>query len=197
MANKDRPMGLKPVKHLNGNPWNGAFNMYRKEVAENFFIGSPVAIAGSSGDSGKYPLVQLATASIPILGSVVGFSTTPYLVGDVTDLDRVYSISTEDVYVAVADDPDLVFEIQEDSSTTFTIAAVGANADLTVESGNTTNGKSTVEIDCATEDVTSTLEVKILRLVAREDNELGEYSKWEVMINVHPYGQGLGALGYT
>ena len=195
MANKDRPTGLKPVRHLNGNPWNGNFNMYRKTATENFFIGTPVTLAGSADDSGKYPTVVLAGAASAILGSVVGFSNTPYLTADVTDLDKDYSISTEDVYVAVADDPDLVFEIQEDSSTALTIAAVGLNADLTAESGSTTTGKSSVEIDCATEATTSTLEVKILKLVNREDNALGDYAKWEVMINVHCYGQGVGAAG--
>ena len=195
MANTDRPMGLKPVRHLNGNPWNGEFRMYRKTATENFFIGSPVTLEGSADDSGKCPTVALAGASSAILGPVVGFSNTPYIAADVTDLDKVYSVSTEDIYVAVADDPDLIFECQEDSSTALTIASVGCNADLTTESGNTTNGKSTVEIDCATETTTSTLEVKLLRLVNREDNALGSNAKWEVMINVHCYGQGVGAAG--
>ena len=195
MANKDRPCGLKPIKHLNGVTWNGKFNVYRKVAAENFFIGSPVKLAGSADATGKYPTVALAGAGGPIVGSVVGFGNTPYLAADVSDLDKVYSISTEDVYVAVADDPDLIFECQEDSTTNFTADSIGCNADLTTESGSTTTGKSSVEIDCSTETTTSTLEIRILRLVDRPDNELGDYAKFEVMINVHAYGQGLGSAG--
>jgi len=193
--NKDRPSGLKPIKHLNGVPWNGKFNMYRKTAAENFFIGSPVKLAGSADSTGKYPTVALAGAGGPILGPVVGFGNTPYLAADVSDLDKVYSISTEDVYVAVADDPQLIFECQEDSSTNLTADEIGLNCDLTTESGSTTTGKSTVELDCSTEDTTNTLEVRILRLIDRPDNALGDYAKFEVMINVHAYGQGLGQNG--
>jgi hypothetical protein len=197
MANLDRPMGLKPVRHLNGNPYNGKFRMYYKaaDLAEAIFIGSPVKLAGSADTSGKYPTIQLAGAGGPIVGAVVGFSNTPYIAADVTNLNLKHSPTLTANYVAVADDPDLIFECQEDSSTTFTADSVGCNCDLTTETGSTTTGKSTVELDCSTETTTSTLEVRILRLVDREDNALGNYSKWEVMINVHAYGHGLGATG--
>lgn len=193
MANKDRPMGMKPVKNINGTPWNGKYNVYYKDAAENFFIGSPVKSAGSADASGKYPTVVLAGTD-PIRGVVVGFSTTPYITADPADLNRVYSISTEDVYVAVCDDPNVIFEMQEDSSTALTITEIGLNASPTTESGNTSTGLSTVEIDCTTEDVTSTLSLKILRLVDREDNALGDHAKFEVMINNHELAQGLGSL---
>ena len=198
MDNRDTPFGLKPIKHLNGTPWNGKFNIYYKAVglAEAIFIGSPVKLAGAADTLGTYPTIQLAGAGVPIVGTVVGFGNTPYLAADVTDLDRLHSPTLTANYVAVADDPGLIFECQEDSSTTFTAAtAVGATVSLTTESGNTTTGHSTVELDCSTEHTTSTLGMRILRLVDRPDNELGEFSKWEVMINAHAYGQGLGATG--
>ena len=197
MANLDRPCGLKPLGYLNGSPWNGKFRIYYKAaaLAEAIFIGSPVKLAGSADALGKYPTIQLAGAGGPILGAVVGFGNTPNIVADVTNLSLKHSPTLTANYVAVVDDPSVIFEIQEDSSTTFTADSVGCNADLTTESGNTTTGKSTVEIDCATETTTSTLEIRILRLIDRVDNELGTYSKWEILINVHAYGQGLGASG--
>ena len=197
MANLDRPCGLKPLRYLSGAPWNGKFNIYYKAaaLAEAIFIGSPVKLAGSADALGKYPTIQLAGAGGPIVGVVVGFGSTPEIVADVTNLNLKYSLTLTAHYVAVVDDPSVIFECQEDSSTTFTADSVGCNADLTTESGNTTTGKSTVEIDCATEANTSTLEVRILRLVDRVDNALGTYSKWEILINVHAYGHGLGATG--
>lgn len=196
MANKDAPMGLRPVGHINGNPWNGKYRMYYKaaDLAEAIYVGSPVKSAGSADATGKFPSIQLAGAGVP-RGVVIGFSNTPYLSMDVTNTALKYSPTSTEHYVAVVDDPGVIFEVQEDSSTALTADEVGCNADLTTESGNTTTGLSTVEINCATETTTSTLEVKILRLVDREDNELGDHAKWLVMFNSHELGQGLGSAG--
>jgi hypothetical protein len=197
MANVDNPFGLKPLRYLNGTPWNGQVRIYYKDatLAEAMFIGSPVKLAGSADALGKYPSIALADAGVPILGAIVGFGDTPNIIGDMTTPSRLYSPSETEAYVAVADDPSIIFECQEDSTTAFTVDDVGLNASLTAESGNTTTGKSTVEIDCSTEDATATLGVKILRLVDRVDNELGDHAKWEVLINAHAYGHGTGAAG--
>ena len=39
--------------------------------------------------------------------------------------------------------------------------------------------------------VTVTLDLKILRLVPREDNAFGEHAKWEVLINNHAFRAGV------
>jgi hypothetical protein len=196
MANKDRPFGLKPVRHLNGSPWNGKTRVYYKDVGETdvLFIGSLVKSAGSADATGKYPTIELAGTD-PIRGVVVGFGNTPYIAADVTDLDRLYSPTTTANYVAVVDDPGVIFEAQEDSSTNLTADEIGLNISPTTESGNTTTGHSTIELDCATEATTSTLSLKILGLVDRPDNELGDYAKFEVMVNNHELAQGLGSAG--
>jgi len=200
MANLDRPCGLKPLRYLNGTPWNGKFNIYYKAVglAEAIFIGSAVKLASAGDASGVYPTIQLAGAGGPIVGVVIGFGNTPNIVADVTNLNLLYSPSETAHYVAVVDDPSVIFECQEDDVDGTTLSAAtgcGATADLTAESGNTTTGRSTVEIDRSTVHTTSTLEIRILRLVDRVDNALGAYSKWEILINVHAYGHGLGATG--
>jgi len=197
MANKDRPLGLKPVKHINGAPWNGKVNIYYKAagLAEAMFIGTPVMSAGSADATGKYPTIKLA-GQTSVRGVIVGFGNTPYLAADLTDLDLTNSPASTAHYVAVVDDPQVIFEAQEDNdSADLAATSAGSNADLTTESGNTTTGKSTVEIDSSSEDTTSTLQVKIMRLVDRPDNALGTYSKWEIMFNQHELGQGLGAAG--
>ena len=196
MANSDRPSGMKPLRYLNGSPWNGKITMYYKAagLGEAMFIGTPVQSAGSADTLGQYPTIKLAGTD-PILGVVVGFGNTPDIVADVTNLELEYSPTSTANYVAVVDDPSVIFEIQEDSSTALTADEVGLNASPTTESGNTTTGLSTVEIDCTTEATTSTLSLRILRLVDRVDNELGANAKWEVLINNHALGQGLGAAG--
>ncbi len=196
MANIDKPKGLVPVRHLNGNPWNGNFTMYYKAVGlgEAIFIGTPVSLAGSADTLGRYATIKLAGQG-PILGVVIAFGSVPQIAADPSDLELLYSPTTTANYVAVVDDPQVIFECQEDSSTSFTADEIGNNASLTTESGNTNTGRSTVEIDCSTETTTSTLQVRIMNLVAREDNILGEFAKFEIFINNHQNGQGLGAAG--
>ncbi len=198
MANLDKPKGLVPVRHLNGNPWNGSFTMYYKAVglSEAIFVGTPVSLAGSADTLARYATIKLAGQG-PILGVVIAFGSVPQIAADPSNLELLYSPSDTANYVAVVDDPQVIFECQEnpDDDTTLTADEVGNNASLTTESGNTSTGKSTVEIKTDTETTTSTLQVRIMRLVAREDNLLGNHSKWEVFINNHQNGQGLGAAG--
>ena len=198
--NKDRPSGFKPIKHLNGMPWNGKFNIYYKSISdgdtENIFIGSPVSLAGGADALGHCPTIQLSGTSGIIVGVVIGFGNTRYLAADVTDLDRLYATSAQACYVAVVDDPGVIFEIQEDSDDTAMAAtSPGMNCTLIAESGNTTTGRSTVEIDRSELATTITDPIKIIRLVDRVDNALGDYAKWEVMINFHAFGQGAGQTG--
>ena len=64
------------------------------------------------------------------------------------------------------------------------MTAVGNNADVVVGSGSTTTGSSGMELDSS--DVkTATAQLRILQLVQREDNAVGDNANWEVMINEH------------
>jgi hypothetical protein len=51
---------------------------------------------------------------------------------------------------------------------------------------STSPGQSAHEIDRSTV-VTSTAQLRLLRLVPREDNAHGAWAKWEVLINEHVY----------
>jgi hypothetical protein len=50
---------------------------------------------------------------------------------------------------------------------------------------STVTGWSGAEIDRSTAATTNTLQFKIMRLVNRQDNEIGDYAKWLVMANLH------------
>jgi hypothetical protein len=95
--------------------------------------------------------------------------------------------------VAVVDDPTVIYEVQEDSTGgSIAITAVGNNADVAVSAGNTTTGMSGMELDSS--DVkTATAQLRILRVVNRPDNELGNNCKWEVVINEHIYNTTTGS----
>ena len=186
MANTDSPFGLIPRMYRNGAPWNGKYNIYYIPVgnATALFKGDLVKSAGSASADGKYPdIVQSAATNETNIGVVIGFGTQPDLMFDINNLTRNYCPALTEMYAAVVDDPDVIYEMQEDSdSGSIAVTAVGNNADIVVSAGNTTTGQSGMELDSS--DVkTTTAQIRILRLADRPDNALGTNAKWLVMIN--------------
>jgi len=188
MANKDAASGLKPIKHLNGMPWNGKARMYyiAADVATSIGIGDPVKSAGSADATGKYASVARATVGADIRGVVIGVSDQPYIAVDQDNLTRGYSPTLTAGYCLVVDDPDVIFEVQEDSvGNTIDADMVGLNVDVAIVNCNTDTGVSAVELDSSTTGAGSDVGCRILGLVNREDNALGTHAKWEVLINEH------------
>lgn len=187
MANIDSPFGLKPVKYLSGAPWNGKANVYYIPATDGtaMFVGDAVKSAGSADATGKYPTVTQVAAGDAVRGVVIGFADNPYVMIHPDTPNRTYRAASTAMYCLVVDDPDVIFEIQEDSvGAALAAVDVGLSADLVVGSGNTANGKSGIELDSSTK-VTTAATCKILRLVDREDNVLGNNAKWEVLIAEH------------
>ena len=187
MANVDRPAGFKPVRHLNGNPWNGMANMYYVPVGDStaLFMGDAVKSEGSADATGKYPTVIQAAATDAIRGVVIGFSDQPYIATDTTNLNRMYRPASTAMYVLVVDDPDVIFEIQEDNvGNDIDADMIGLSTDIAVGSGNTANGMSGMELD-SSDTATGEGQCKLLRVSNREDNALGTHCKFDVLIIEH------------
>lgn len=179
MANVDRVNGLRPVKHLDGSPYNGAANLYYVPSSDGtaIFVGDAVKSAGSADADGVASVAQ-AAAGDAIRGVVVG-------VKPVTDESTIYREASTERYVFVADAPDLVFEVQEDSTGgALAATSVGLNADLVVASGDTAAGTSGMELDSSTAG-TATAQLRILGFAQRPDNEIGDNAKVLVTINEH------------
>jgi hypothetical protein len=95
----------------------------------------------------------------------------------------------------VADDPDALFEAQENSGgTAFTVNDVGLNCNFIVAAGSTVTGLSGVELDTSTEATTNTLDLKIVGLARRQDNAIGANAKWLVRINRHQYANQVAGV---
>lgn len=179
MANVDRVNGARPVKHLDGSPYNGAVNRYCIPASDGtaVFIGDFVK-SGGSADANGVPTVIAAAAGDALRGVVVG------IVPDTAD-SLIYRAASTLRYVLVADAPDLVFEIQEDSvGGALAVTDVGENADIVVAAGSTSTGTSGMELDSSTHATTSA-QLRILGLRQRADNEIGVNAKWLVSINEH------------
>jgi len=192
MANTDSAFGLKPVQHRNGAPYNGAFRIYSIAAGEGTatFIGDPVTLSGTSQTiNGKiYSDVDQAATGGVVVGVVVG-------VVPVTQDSLRYRAASTQRLLMVADDPDLLFEIQEVSGgTALTANDAGLNADFVVATGSTVTGLSGVELNNASEAVTNTLDLHIVGPSSREDNAIGEHCKWLVTINRHQFANQIAGI---
>ena len=213
MANLDAPAGLRPIRHRDGAPYNGAGNpcFINSGYATALFIGDPVIkVAGGSNTAevtvpglGKFPIGTLpsieksgAGDASRITGVIVGFAISP------TDLENKHSKASTEGVALVETDPDVIFEIQSDD---FPLAngatMIGFNAIMIfTHGGDTATGLSGVEMDGGTGTAPSadaSNPLLILRAVNREDNDmLLAHGKFEVLINQHTENQGtVGTLG--
>lgn len=192
MANADTPFGLKPYSHRNGAPYNGAARLYSTAAgdATAIYIGDPVILSGTSQtiDGVVYSDVDQAATGDVMVGVVIGVKA-------VTADSLTYRAASTQRLLLVADDPDLLFEIQEVSGGTALAAAdIGLNANFVVAAGSATTGLSGVELNNATEATTNTLDLHILGLVPRDDNAVGEHAKWLVTINRHQYSNQVAGI---
>jgi threonine dehydrogenase-like Zn-dependent dehydrogenase len=197
MANVNAPFGLRPARYLNGAMWNGQVRRYLLPSSDtnNRFVGDPVTLGGDAGASGLFvngiPAAGLATcaigvASAAIVGCIVGFEPDP------SRLDIIYGRAGVNRIALVADDPNLIFQVQEiTGGTPLTSAAVGLNIDLVAGTGSTVTGFSAWGLDNSTEATTNTLNCKLLGLAQIETNDYGDSAIYEVMINEHIYRRGI------
>lgn len=191
MANLDTPFGFKPVGHLNGSPWNGKVNAYYVPATDStaIFKGDAVKSAGSADATGKFPSVAQAAAGDAIRGVVVGFGDNPYTMTHPDTPNRDYRPASIAMYVFVVDDPQVIFEVQEDSvGAALTITEVGLSTNVVVGSGSTATGKSAMELDSSDTGTDTAGQCRIMRVINREDNALGDNCKWEVLIGEHELG---------
>ena len=189
MANANTPFGLKPVRQAGGAPHNSADNMYYHPASDAtaLYIGDPV-IKNGSADAAGIPGVIRATAAGAITGVVVGF------VPDGVTNTAGYGAASTAYYVLVCDDPDQLYEIQEDSvGGALAAADIGLNADFINAAGNNYTRRSGAMLDTSTKAVTATLPLKIVGLTPRPGNDIGANAKVLVKINNHT--EALGVVG--
>lgn len=212
MANTSKISGFKPVKHINGSPYNGQANIYATSASDGtaLFVGDVVKLAADANAQGIQH-VTAATAGVAgtgaaALGVVVGVINTKFdpvsgkMSGGSVSLDTpVYRPASTAQYVLVADAPDIVYEVEATnagSAYSFAVTDVGQNANINAGAGSTTTGNSAHSLDMNDKGTTATLPFKVMGVVQRPDNEVtGNYTKVLVTINNHQYKGGTGTAG--
>jgi hypothetical protein len=114
MANIDRPHGFIPVCYKSGAPYNGSYRRYYKDTTAGIIaVGDPVIRGTNSSDPQGYPEIVRATTGSAVTGVVVGIE--PHI----DRLNQPRHLLAADVgYVYVADDPNLLFEVQDNGGAT-------------------------------------------------------------------------------
>lgn len=97
--------------------------------------------------------------------------------------------------VLVADHPDQQFMVQASAAEIDAQTDIGLNYNIVVGTANATYKRSAMELDSSTGAASATLPLKLIRIVAAPDNELGANVKCIVRINNHQNGSHTGTAG--
>jgi hypothetical protein len=153
-----------------------------------------VKLTGTADTTGRYPTVARATTGGRFVGVAIGFANNSNGVFDYSNLSRAYRPASTAMYIAVVDDPDVVFLCQEDSATgALAVTNVSGNCDLVIGNCATGNGLSISEVDSSSFTTGTSAQVRLLRLADKDDNAVGSQAKWEVLILEHQLRTYLGA----
>jgi len=201
MSNATTPFGLRPVRHINGAPWNGqTIRCWASaSYATALYIGDPVvwvagAILATEKDvTAKHWTVNRATGSDAGVVNGVITSFEP----NADNLTQQYRPASQDRWVNVCvATPDIVFQIRDDGSGTPAKVFVCQNATMTAGTASTITGISGFQLDASTPAADQSYPLLILGLSDIEDNELADYAIWDVLINTCYNATGL-YLGIT
>ena len=194
MANIDAAFGLRPIAKVGSAP-GGTTGTTKYSIADNqstaIFTGDPVKYKNDG-------TVEVATASDAFCGVFMGcFYTDPTTSKPTFRNYFPASLSPGDAIAFVADDPDQMFVVQQDSDGSNLVAAdLNLNANLIFGTGSTTTGMSGVEIDSSTGAVTATHQVRLIAFYDTPSNDAtANNSDLVVKINNHSLNGGTGTVG--
>jgi hypothetical protein len=193
--------GFRPVKHLNGSPYNGQVNRYMISAsdAQATNVGDLVQLSDNDAlvDSigfGVYPAVERigSGTAVPIIGAIVGFEP------DYSNLNagNFRAASTRRV-VLVADAADLIFAAPQDGTGGVVAAAsVGLNVAINLGTASTAIPyASGMSVDSSTVATTATLPLQIVGVTAAPDNDVTSTSRpAELLVRVNTSAYGAAGI---
>ena len=193
MANKDAAFGLKPSRMMGGGAYTGGQSRYR--IANNqsgaIFQGDLVKqLTGGTVSRAA------ASSTVPVVGVFNGCQFTDPTSKEVTFSNHYPgSVAAADIIAFVVDDPDVVFEVQADD--TFPVADLFGNFDIVDQSttGDTSSGRSNVELDVTTGATTTPLPLKAIDISQDPDNSDVGNANTNVMVVIQNHIMGVKGAG--
>lgn len=200
MANATGPFGLRPVRSMNGAPWNGAtIPCYiASGYATALYIGDPVTLSNEADDrdaTGKKLSVELATLTDggAIFGVITGMEPLE------SDLSKQYNPASTERVVHVAPAEGVIYEIRGCGLGTPTDLFPGLNAVMLQGTASTVWGTSGVLLDeggTTAPSADQSNPLLILNVKNVEDNTLADAAIYEVLINTpNATGKYIGVAG--
>lgn len=193
MANLNAPFGLRPVRTLSGAPFNsqGERVYIASTNTDVLAIGDAVKSSGT-GDTLGVAGIAKYTGTGTLRGVIVGFETNPadqFAISLPATKTRAY-------YAYIVQDPNIVYEIQDDGSASLAATDIGLNADMTITSPSGIANQSASTLTASTALGTSTLALRILGLAPPTSspdgiNGFGAYAIWLVKINNSEFATGV------
>jgi hypothetical protein len=170
-------------------------------------VGDPVRQLAGADQNFGYACIDLGAPGVPLVGVVLALSTVPVgskpLRGGMgpwvdptqlnTILHRPAAATATDWYALVADDPNVVYEGQEQTAgnvagTNFTYTAAGKNANFGISPLTGPGWLSQAYIDNGTAAATTaTYSLRLLSLKQSIDNYFGPWQRWWFIIQNHAY----------
>lgn len=207
-TNISKPFGLAPVQNLTSGAFNGQVNIYAIAAADTnaYYVGDLVKLSNSGGDGAGTPGITLAAAGNQVVGVVVAIGLQQNVGGgpggpiinynNLTQISRPSGAQTSIYYALVADDPSMLFEIQEGGTgTNLTTTNTGQYFNIIYAAPATGVYVSGSQLDNGSGNASPTgKQLKLIRLAPRIDNHLvtspatgGGGQKWWVRIVAHSY----------
>lgn len=218
MANANKLNGFTPVGYLNGADWDGRGRVYCILAAQTnqIAVGDPVTLIAGGDTSFGLPCIDIGASAAALVGVCVGLQKPPpqgTIRGgmgpwvDQTNLNNILfrpaAAQTTNWYALVSDDPRVIYEAQEQTSSGAGTNFAATAATKTANFGRLAAGAvgpgylSPSYIDNLGTGVPANLATSNFRLLGLKqsiDNSLGAWQKWWCMINNHSYCAGLAGV---
>lgn len=188
--------GFRPVKHMNGSPYNGQVNRYMISASDTAVtnVGDFVQLSDNAAledavGFGVYPAVERigSGTAVPIVGVIVGFEV------DYANLNTSgYRAASTRRVVLVADSHDLIFEGPQDAvGGVVAAASVGLNVAINLGTASSTVPYAgNMSVDSSTVATTATLPLQILGVTASPDSDVTSTARPAAMlvrVNTHAF----------
>ena len=137
-----------------------------------------------------------ASSTVPVVGVFNGVQYT-----DPTSKEQIFAnhypgaVAADDIIAFIVDDPNVVFEVQADD--TFPVADLFGNFDIVDQSttGDTSSGRSNMELDVTTGATTTTLPLKAIDISQDPDNDDVASANTNVMVVIQNHIAGVKGAG--
>lgn len=187
MANVNAPNGFRPVRHLSGGVIRQNEGKIASGLGSNIFTGDLVVLKNDGY------LDKAAAGDVNCIGVFAGVYWT-----DTDGTPRFEkrwptgqtTLGSADAKAMIYDDPHIVYEAQV-TGAALAQTHIGNNADILATAGSTTTAQSAHSIDLSSPGA-GTAQIRIMGLVNRPDNELGNYARVECLINEHLFRAAAG-----